>query len=208
MFVVESFFQSNARGAFASCPKCASNRPVTLTYCPPAPPSEHAHPLHGADAGGQQGGSSHRRLLHFCEPCMDFVDFRHNRTEVKDMAWMDEAQIFDFHTIPLGERLMGPTTDMHFQRVLSRLPSRRAPGKDGIPAEILKNAPGPFQAELKSLVDLVMTGKYQLVEEALESKVVLLHKKSDPANLGNYRPVALLTSLYQLVNLILSLIHI
>ena len=203
-FVVESFFQSNARGAFASCPQCASNRPVTLTCCPPAPPSEHAHPHHGADAGGQQGGSSHRQLLHFCEPCMDFVDFRHNRTEVKDMAWMDEAQIFDFHTIPLGERLMGPTTDMHFQRVLSRLPSRRAPGKDGIPAEILKNAPGPFQAELKSLVDLVMTGKYQLVEEALESKVVLLHKKSDPANLGNYRPVALLTSLYQLVNLIIT----
>ena len=204
MFVVESFFQSNARGAFASCPKCASNRPVTLTYCPPAPPSEHAHPLHGADAGGQQGGSSHRRLLHFCEPCMDFVDFRHNRTEVGDMAWMDEAKIFDFHTIPLGERLMGPTTDRHFQRVLSRLPSRKAPGKDGIPAEILKNAPGPFQAELKSLVDMVMTGEYQLVEEALESKVVLLHKKSDPANLGNYRPVALLTSLYQLVNLIIT----
>jgi hypothetical protein len=35
-------------------------------------------------------------------------------------------------------------------------------------------------------------------------KVIILHKKGDPSILVNYRPIAMLNSTYQLINLILA----
>jgi hypothetical protein len=41
-------------------------------------------------------------------------------------------------------------------------------------------------------------------KETLSAKVILLYKKGDPSLLVNYRPIALLTSTYQLMNLMLA----
>ena len=152
----------------------------------------------------EMDASSERRLLQYCGACMKFENFRHNRKHVKDMTWMTQTGIFDHHTIPTGETIMGPTTLVHFDRILKRMPNRRSPGRDGVPAEVLKNAPRSFQLELKALVDEVMSGSYLLEDEVLESKVVLLYKKGGHELISNYRPVALLTSLYQLTNLVIT----
>jgi hypothetical protein len=82
--------------------------------------------------------------------------------------------------------------------------SRKACGVDGIPAEILKHSPKSFQENLRHLINVVFASEFKLPKDTLLSKVVLLYKKGDPSLLGNYRPIALLTSTYQLMNLILA----
>lgn len=84
------------------------------------------------------------------------------------------------------------------------MPQRRSPGLDGLPAEIIRNAPEAFQERLHELVNQVLTSKYKLEPDALMSKVVLLYKKGMPDLLQNYRPVALLNTVYQLANLVIE----
>lgn len=54
------------------------------------------------------------------------------------------------------------------------------------------------------LINLVLASDFQLPKETLMGKVIILHKKGDPSLLVNYRPIALLNSTYQLINLILA----
>lgn len=75
--------------------------------------------------------------------------------------------------------------------------SRKACGEDGDPAEILKISPEPFLENLRLLISAVFAYEFT-------AKVILLYKKGDPSLLGNYRPIALLTSTYQLMYLILA----
>jgi hypothetical protein len=82
--------------------------------------------------------------------------------------------------------------------------SRKACGEDGVPAEILKLTPEPFQENLRLLINAVFASEFKLPKETLSAKVILLYKKGDPSLLGNHRPIALLTSTYQLMNLILA----
>jgi len=84
------------------------------------------------------------------------------------------------------------------------MPSRKACGVDGIPAEILKHSPDSFKENLRHLVNAVFASEFKVPKDALLAKVILLYKKGDPYLLGNYRPIALLTSTYQLMNLILD----
>jgi hypothetical protein len=84
------------------------------------------------------------------------------------------------------------------------MPSRKACGVDGIPAEILKHSPESFKENLRHLVNAVFASEFKVPKDALLAKVILLYKKGDPSLLGNYRPIALLTSTYQLMNLILA----
>jgi hypothetical protein len=82
--------------------------------------------------------------------------------------------------------------------------SRKACGEDGVPAEILKLSPDSFQENLRLLINSVFASEFKMPKETLSAKVILLYKKGDPSLLVNYRPIALLTSTYQLMNLILA----
>ncbi len=50
---------------------------------------------------------------------------------------------------------------------------------------------------------MVFASEFKLPKDTILAKVVLLYKKGDPSFLSNYRPIALLTSTYQLMNLIM-----
>ena len=188
----EAFFQRNAYGASAGCPNCQCKSPEPVTQVTPTG-------TRTPDAPTQV-----RTIRHFCPTCMDFTDFRHNRHQVESTEWMSRAGIFEHHTIPPGETIRGATTGRAFKRFLKRMASRKAPGHDGVPAELLKNAPRSFKRLVKELVDRVLTGEYVLGSEALRAQVVLLYKKADPKLFGNYRPIALLNSIYQLINIIIT----
>ena len=192
MYAAEAFFQRNAYGAFAGCPICQCKSPEPITQVTPNESRMSDNPTQA------------RTIRHFCPTCMDFTDFRHNRHQVESMEWMDRAGIFEHHTIPPGETIRGATTGRAFKRFLKRMASRKSPGHDGVPAELLKNAPRPFKCLVKELVDRVLTGVYALGSEALCAQVVLLYKKADPKLFGNYRPIALLNSIYQLINIIIT----
>lgn len=159
----------------------------------------------GADGSALASGCQEVRTIeHFCPKCLEFKDFRHNRDEVACTKWMEEAGIFRHHLIPPGATIKGTITGRAFKRFLKRMAARKAAGPDGVPAEILKNAPRPFKRLMKELVDRILTGEYKLGSDALMSQVVLLYKKGDPALFSNYRPIALLNSIYQFVNIVIT----
>ncbi len=180
-----------------------------------SPQGRHTAP--GEGPGGRNIGSSHqdhqpiqRRIVHFCEGCLHNgkceceSDFRHNRHHIESMQFMESAGVFQGRTIPTGATISHPVSPLEFQRILARMPSRKACGVDGIPAEILKHSPDSFKENLRHLVNAVFASEFKVPKDALLAKVILLYKKGDPSLLGNYRPIALLTSTYQLMNLILA----
>jgi hypothetical protein len=120
------------------------------------------------------------------------------------MEFLESAGVFQGRTIPLGATINHPVSPLEFQRILARMALRKACGVDGVPAEILKHSPESFQENLKHLINMIFASEFKLPKETLLSKVVLLYKKGDPSLLGNYRPIALLTSTYQLMNLLLA----
>ena len=54
------------------------------------------------------------------------------------------------------------------------------------------------------MINEIFKSRFKLDSKLLSAKVVLLHEKGDQERLGNYRPIALLTSTYQLINIILA----
>ena len=120
------------------------------------------------------------------------------------MDFLVSEGIFRGRTIPQGATIGHPVSSLEFSRTLSRMASRKACGDDGVPAEILKLSPAPFKENFLDLINLVFASDFQLPKETLMGKVIILHKKGDPSLLVNYRPIALLNSTYQLINLILA----
>ena len=91
---------------------------------------------------------------------------------------MDEANIFGYYTIPPVSTLKGPVRSFReFACFVKRMPQRKTPGNDGIPSEIIRNAPKAFQEHLHELVNQVLTSKYKLKPEALMAKVVLYTRR-------------------------------
>jgi hypothetical protein len=76
--------------------------------------------------------------------------------------------------------------------------------EDGVPAEILNFSPDSFQENLRLLINTVFASEFKMPKETLSAKVILLYKKGNPSLLVSYRPIALLTSTYQLMNLMLA----
>jgi hypothetical protein len=80
---------------------------------------------------------------------------------------------------------------------MRHLKNGEAPGPDGIPNELLKDLPeGVHQAIHKLFILIRMTGT--MPKAWKESQTVLLHKKGNEHDLGNWRPIALANTLYKL----------
>ena len=131
--------------------------------------------VHTSDIGGQETGSplgggsghrdpgshhrdhkpAHRRIVHFCEGCLKGgtsecePDFRHNRHHIEGMDFMELAGVFQGRTILRGAIISHSVSPLEFQRILARMASRKACVVDGVPAEILKHSPEPFQENLR-----------------------------------------------------------
>jgi len=75
------------------------------------------------------------------------------------------------------------------------MPSHKAPGFSGIPADLLKQ-PAPFQGRIHLLVNEILEGKFACDQDMLVAKVILIHKDKDITILDHYRPIALLNAIY------------
>ena len=72
----------------------------------------------------------------------------------------------------------------------------KAPGPDGVPAEILKAMPDSFHNALILLYQCMARDGYT-PPQWMTSHTCLIYKKSDPSVLDNYRPIALATVIYK-----------
>jgi hypothetical protein len=83
--------------------------------------------------------------------------------------------------------------------LINKLPKRRSCGPDGIPYEILKML--REKDELKHLYNLInkCIEEKQIPESWKLSRICLIHKDGDCNSLKNYRPIALLNTIYKIL---------
>lgn len=73
----------------------------------------------------------------------------------------------------------------------------RSPGEDGITTEALKVGKPVLLPHLANLCNSILyTGK--LPKNFCHSNIILLHKKGDRSDIGNYRPISLVSHIYKL----------
>ena len=140
-----------------------------------------------------------------CRKCLCATDFRHNRKAVPDMEFLIKAGVFSYRTVPSGTSVRTPVTWRFFNRALGRMASKKAWGPDEVPAELLKFAPISVKRGLRDLINGLLSGEIAPTVTMMQAKVVLLYKKSDPSVLSNFRPIALINAVYQLLNMILKM---
>jgi len=61
-----------------------------------------------------------------------------------------------------------------------------------------------LQGSILVLVNEILAGDYDCDQDLLMAKVILIHKDKDIAILDHYRPIALLNTIYQLINIIIT----
>jgi len=85
---------------------------------------------------------------------------------------------------------------------LRRLKRRKSPGPDGVPMEFFKELDDIGRNRALAMFNSWWTTG-QIPAEALRARVVLIYKKGDTGNPGNYRPISLLNSSYKVFTWIL-----
>ncbi|CAH2083583.1 unnamed protein product [Euphydryas editha] len=83
------------------------------------------------------------------------------------------------------------------QKAISSQKLEKAPGPDNIPNELIRGTMEDISPILTKLFnDILITGT--IPKQWNESHIILLHKKGDKDNLGNYRPISLISNVYKI----------
>ncbi|KAE9413318.1 hypothetical protein Angca_007052, partial [Angiostrongylus cantonensis] len=90
-----------------------------------------------------------------------------------------------------------PVLPSEIRHAISSVKNRTAPGPDRIRSEHLKNLPPVFVSTLARLFSRYLS-ECKIPSQWKTSKTVLLFKNGDLHDIGNYRPICLLSVLYKL----------
>ncbi|XP_045500075.1 uncharacterized protein LOC123697576 [Colias croceus] len=88
-------------------------------------------------------------------------------------------------------------TEKEILKQIMRLKPEKSPGPDGITNECIKVAQTLLLTPITILWNKILEDE-AVPHQWLESEITLLYKKGDPADLGNYRPISLMSSFYKL----------
>eukprot|EP00887_Chlorella_sp_A99_P006022 scaffold27.g6022.t1 len=117
-----------------------------------------------------------------------------------------DAYVFCTRAPPASERedLLPRVKDfVLFSSILRRAANNKSPGPDGMPNELLKFLPCDLQRGIHHMfVAMWLTGETPAAWK--DSHTVMLYKKGDPADPGNYRPVGLALTIYKLWTALLT----
>ncbi|CAI7898010.1 unnamed protein product, partial [Closterium sp. NIES-54] len=81
--------------------------------------------------------------------------------------------------------------------------NNKSPGMDGLPKELFENNWDLLRGSFMSLVKDFTTSE-MLPSEVKGAVMILLHKKGDKSQLGNYRPITLLNFTYKILAKVLA----
>ncbi|KAH7695018.1 reverse transcriptase [Aphelenchoides avenae] len=104
---------------------------------------------------------------------------------------------------PRTEPEVPPITADEVEAALVTMKNGKAPGPDGVRAEMLK-AGGPTLWKQLARMFTRCVRKKKIPPQWKESTTVLLYKKGDAKNLKNYRPICLLSVVYKLFTKVLT----
>jgi hypothetical protein len=91
---------------------------------------------------------------------------------------------------------VSPITADEVTKALSTIKLDKSPGVDGVSTETLVfGKPSLLLPLTKLFNDMLKTG--QIPKNLLHSNIILLHKKGDKSDIGNYRPISLVSHIYK-----------
>jgi len=91
-----------------------------------------------------------------------------------------------------------PVSTAHVEAKLKKLKASKAPGHDNVPAKLLKLGAHVLSATLTPIVNGCLTQSL-FPQDYKYADVRPIHKKKDVMDMGNYRPVSVLTSASKIV---------
>ncbi|GBP42188.1 Probable RNA-directed DNA polymerase from transposon X-element [Eumeta japonica] len=100
------------------------------------------------------------------------------------------------------EETVKPIDECEVLEHLKKLKTEKSPGPDNITNEILKIGAPLLLSHLTQVFNLSLKTE-EVPKQWCNSDIVLLYKKGDPLDIGNYRPISLLPSIYKLFTTIL-----
>ncbi len=110
---------------------------------------------------------------------------------------LDRGQIQ--YDVPHPEKALWPCfcDPQTFAQALKSLSSNKAPGPDRIPNEILKHLPASALEAIQTYMH-VLWATGCTPSQWKDSDTILLHKKDDPCDVANFRPIGLAITTYKL----------
>lgn len=135
----------------------------------------------------KKGGSSTNRI-DLLDIASDF--YKNLYTETAQLYQSKVSNYTDDEVPP-------PFLEREIQHAIESLRLSKSPGEDGITNEILKAIVEPLTPLLTYLFNEIISQK--IIPQQWETAVIrLLYKKGDPKEIGNYRPISLLQTIYKL----------
>ncbi|CAG9133292.1 unnamed protein product [Plutella xylostella] len=132
-------------------------------------------------------GRKHTNRQKIVEICTSFYKDLYADT-TRDANSNDEYTFRD--NIPL-------ITGYEVHVALKSMQYEKSPGEDGVTTESLKIGEPTLLPHLANLCnDILVSGKFPL--KFCHSNIILLHKKGEKSDIGNYRPVSLTSHIYKL----------
>ena len=101
-----------------------------------------------------------------------------------------------------SDRMEGAITEKEVRQQIRKMARRKACGPDGIAAELYRNHEDLLAGFLtKAFIESHEHGTF--APSMKKGTIILLHKKKDPYDIRNYRPITLLNSDYKILTKIL-----
>ena len=97
----------------------------------------------------------------------------------------------------------GPITKDELISIIKRLKRRKTPGPDETSIELFKELDSDNLQQILELLNQWWAER-TVPEEILKARLVLIFKKGDTNNLGNYRPISLLNTIYKVLAAIIQ----
>lgn len=95
-----------------------------------------------------------------------------------------------------------PVLEEETEKAIRTQKLRKAPGPDQITNELLRISMPVIVPKLTNLFNEIIKTEY-IPEDWAKSIIVLLHKKGDKGDIGNYRPISLMSNIYKIFSKIL-----
>ncbi|CAI5476239.1 unnamed protein product [Closterium sp. Yama58-4] len=121
--------------------------------------------------------------------------FREQGHEADTEEWpMDPKKVLDAEG---AGRLAAPWSEAEVKKAIKELPRGKASGADGLPKELLEDS---WDLLGEVVMDFMreFERSSKLPESFSTAVMILLHKKGEKKDLGNFRPITLLSAVYKI----------
>ncbi|XP_073960575.1 uncharacterized protein [Choristoneura fumiferana] len=139
----------------------------------------------------QPGTSKCKSRTEIIKIATDFYSKLYSHPDITKQSRVDNA----YHST--DTRLIQQFSESEILKQLTKLKPEKSPGPDGITNEHLKTARAVLLTPITILWNKILEEE-TVPHQWKESEIILLYKKGDAADIGNYRPISLMSCLYKL----------